>query len=175
TSPRTSLFDREKQVALEKSLHMKRANEINSTMNQASFHYKDLQLENQEDEPSTKDITDYCGLQDIDTEDAQTETSFSDKDIALSMKLPINESLTPKIWTMIKQLSEIPITFYNDATCFAVGEAHRAQNRDYRRILALTLGTGFGSTFIDRNEIILNRNDVPPGGMLWNYPYDQQS
>ncbi|CAF1384994.1 unnamed protein product, partial [Adineta ricciae] len=41
--------------------------------------------------------------------------------------------------------------------------------------LALTLGTGFGSTFIDRNEIILNRNDVPPGGMLWNYPYDQQS
>ncbi|CAF1380916.1 unnamed protein product, partial [Adineta ricciae] len=42
TSPRTSLFDREKQVALEKSLHMKRANEINSTMNQASFHYKDL-------------------------------------------------------------------------------------------------------------------------------------
>ncbi|UJR30255.1 hypothetical protein I4U23_017793 [Adineta vaga] len=175
TSPRSSLFGQEKQVTLEKSLHMKRVTEILSTTNPTSFHYKDLQLENLDSESSVKEITNFCGLQDKDTEDVQTETSFPEKEIDLSTKLNITENLTPKIWTMIKQLAEIPITFYNDATCFAVGEAHKHQNKDYKRILALTLGTGFGSTFIDENEIILHRNDVPPGGMLWNYPYDEHS
>ncbi|CAF4206546.1 unnamed protein product, partial [Rotaria magnacalcarata] len=61
----------------------------------------------------------------------------------------------------MEQLSDIPISFYNDATCFAVGEAMSIQHKAYQRILALTLGTGFGSTFIDQNEIIKNRCDVP--------------
>ncbi|CAF3638729.1 unnamed protein product [Adineta steineri] len=124
-----------------------------------------------------KEITDYCGLQDneIDSLEKDKENSLPNSELNLSEKSSIHHSLTPKIWTIIKQLSDIPISFYNDATCFAIGEANSKHNKVYKRILALTLGTGFGSTFIDDGEIILNRHDVPPGGMLWNYPYKENS
>lgn len=73
------------------------------------------------------------------------------------------------------RLAELPITFENDARCFALGEAIRENQKNYRRILALTLGTGFGSTFLNEKQVILDGDDVPPGGMLWNYPYDRHS
>ena len=72
-----------------------------------------------------------------------------------------NANSTAKFASLLEQLPNQPISFYNDATCFAVGEAKSVHHRDYERVLALTLGTGFGSTFIDRGEIISNRSDVP--------------
>ena len=83
--------------------------------------------------------------------------------------------LTAKFASLLEQLPHQPISFYNDATCFALGEAKSVHHRDYERVLALTLGTGFGSAFIDRGEIISDRSDVPSGGMLWHCPYDANS
>ncbi|CAF3547726.1 unnamed protein product [Rotaria sp. Silwood1] len=137
----------------------------------------------QESELSIKDMRNYCALQeDNDCYDenknmngSSHEIYFNDIKINLTETSLINDNFPSKLLSTIEQLSEIPISFYNDATCFAVGEATSVHNRDYDRILALTLGTGFGSTFIDRCEIIKNHPDVPSGGMLWNYPYDENS
>lgn len=55
------------------------------------------------------------------------------------------------------------IHFLNDASAFALGEYHKPYCSEYKKILALTLGTGFGSTYI--------HNGSPLPQMLYNVPY----
>lgn len=55
------------------------------------------------------------------------------------------------------------IHFLNDASAFALGEYHKPYCNDYKKILALTLGTGFGSTYIHHGS--------PLPQMLYNVPY----
>ncbi|CAF2725302.1 unnamed protein product [Rotaria sp. Silwood2] len=131
---------------------------------------------------SIKDMRNYCGQHENDEcynqnkmNDSPDKIYFDDKKINSIETSLTNDNTSLKLLSVIEKLSEIPISFYNDATCFAVGEATSIHNRDYERILALTLGTGFGSTFIDHCEIIINRSDVPSGGMLWNCSYDENS
>jgi glucokinase len=60
-------------------------------------------------------------------------------------------------------ISNYKIHFLNDATAFALGSYKHLYGSDKKRILALTLGTGFGSTFVyDGN---------PQIEMLYNQPY----
>ncbi len=59
-------------------------------------------------------------------------------------------------------LSEI--SFINDASAFALGEYSTISDK-YSRILAITLGTGFGSTFI--------HDGVPQSEMLYHFPYKE--
>ena len=106
---------------------------------------------------------------------SRRETYFHDVENNLPEKSSINNRFTPKLWAVIEQIRHVPISFYNDATCFGLGEANNEYNQVYERILALTLSTSFGSAFIDRGEIITNREDVPADGVLWNCPYDQHS
>jgi len=186
TSPRSSLFNRDTQTILEKSRQAKQLTQTVSTIPGTSLSFTDMSTtykEIQQSDLSTKEITDYCGLQDNHDDNSihegdmnsHCESNLSDMDINLPKESLTTDNLTAKVCSMMKELSEIPISFYNDATCFAVGEANSNLNKNYKRILALTLGTGFGSTFIDQGEIIINRHDVPSGGMLWNCPYDETS
>ncbi|MEN8186989.1 MAG: ROK family protein, partial [Bacteroidota bacterium] len=55
------------------------------------------------------------------------------------------------------------IYFINDATAFALGEYHQQYSSKYKRTLALTLGTGFGSTYIIEG--------VPQSKLLYNEPF----
>ena len=43
--------------------------------------------------------------------------------------------------------NNVSLRFMNDATCFGVGETWIGQAKDYKRVVAITLGTGFGSAF----------------------------
>ncbi|CAF2084802.1 unnamed protein product [Rotaria magnacalcarata] len=136
----------------------------------------------EEQEFSIKDTRNYCGRPDdadfykkYEKNDSTHQINFDNTEVNSTEKSITIENSSAILLPIMEQLSDIPISFYNDATCFAVGEAMSIQHKAYQRILALTLGTGFGSTFIDQNEIIKNRCDVPPGGMLWNYPYDDKS
>ena len=61
--------------------------------------------------------------------------------------------------------------FLNDATSFAVGEAWLGHGRGADKVVAVTLGTGFGSAFIDSGVPVVERDDVPGGGCLWHLPY----
>lgn len=122
---------------------------------------------------STKKLIDYCGLQEKDN--FYNETLNNDNEIIPRKISDRTNSFSSNLRPIIKQLSEIPISFYNHTTCFAVSEAYDLRNRHYERILVLTLGNNFGSTFIDGGEILSNRHDIPTNGILANCLYDKNS
>lgn len=65
------------------------------------------------------------------------------------------------------------VRFLNDATAFAVGcVAMAAAPRD-GRVLALTLGTGLGSAFLENGIPVIEGDAglVPPDGCLWHLPF----
>ena len=67
---------------------------------------------------------------------------------------------------------EVPIIFENDASCFGLGEQAVLQTNEYKKLIAITLGTGFGATFINNGSIAINEEGVPVGGELYNQPYE---
>lgn len=67
--------------------------------------------------------------------------------------------------------SAMPIVFRNDATCFTLGEGWRGAASGFHRVIGITLGTGFGSTFLRNGEVADSGPDVPPGGFLYNVPF----
>ncbi|TNE64634.1 MAG: ROK family protein [Bacteroidetes bacterium] len=66
---------------------------------------------------------------------------------------------------------ELPMRFVNDATAFAVGESWMGQGRPYSRVVVITLGTGFGSAFLEADVPVVRGNTVPPEGCLWHVPF----
>jgi glucokinase len=59
----------------------------------------------------------------------------------------------------------------NDASSFAVGEAWAGSARDASRSLSITLGTGFGSAFIENKIPIVDGPLVPKIGCVYHLPY----
>ena len=54
------------------------------------------------------------------------------------------------------------ITFLNDAQAFGLGEWLTGAGRPYTRVLAITLGTGVGSAFVDDGTVVTTGDRVPP-------------
>ncbi|WP_295122980.1 ROK family protein [uncultured Chitinophaga sp.] len=63
------------------------------------------------------------------------------------------------------------IYFENDASCFALGEAWAGEGAGCNRMVAVTLGTGLGGTFLHNNTILHEGKGVPPEGYIYNLPY----
>ncbi len=77
------------------------------------------------------------------------------------------------ILNAIKNTS-LPIAFSNDATCFALGEYFTGAAKNDKRSLIVTLGTGFGSTFLEDGipqTTADNDKGIPDGGYLYNIPF----
>lgn len=66
---------------------------------------------------------------------------------------------------------DLPMRFLNDATSFAIGEAWIGKGRGFQKVVVITLGTGFGSAFIENGVPVVERADVPKEGCLWHLPY----
>jgi predicted NBD/HSP70 family sugar kinase/mannose-6-phosphate isomerase class I len=66
---------------------------------------------------------------------------------------------------------ELPIVFENDAACFGIGESLSNGVKKMRRVMAITLGTGFGSTFLEGGKVVKFGKGVPRNGELYNIPY----
>jgi len=64
-----------------------------------------------------------------------------------------------------------PVVFNNDAACFALGEYFRGGAKGARRPVVVTLGTGFGASFLKDGRPQTTGTDVPPDGELWHVPY----
>ena len=64
----------------------------------------------------------------------------------------------------------LPVYFLNDADAFGLGVSSR-QLPDAKRFVALTIGTGLGSGFIEDGAIAMADDRVPPGGEVWNVPF----
>ena len=63
------------------------------------------------------------------------------------------------------------LRFLNDATSFAVGEAWLGRGMGCQKVLAITLGTGLGSAFIDDGIPVVDGENVPAEGCLWHLPF----
>ena len=61
--------------------------------------------------------------------------------------------------------------FMNDASSFAVGEAWAGKAAKVRRSMCITLGTGFGSAFIDNKIPVVDGPDVPKLGCVYHLPF----
>lgn len=68
-------------------------------------------------------------------------------------------------------LQNMPIRFINDATAFAMGEAWKGAGRGHSRVVVITLGTGFGSAFLENGVPVVRAPGVPPEGCLWHTPF----
>ncbi len=67
--------------------------------------------------------------------------------------------------------ANFPVRFLNDATCFAIGETWLGEASKFNRVIALTLGTGFGTTFIEDGLPIAGRYGIPKDGFLYHIPF----
>lgn len=64
-----------------------------------------------------------------------------------------------------------PLRFYNDAACFGIGEFWKGKLKSTEKALAITLGTGFGATFLLQGLPILSGDGVAKNGELYNIPF----
>jgi len=62
--------------------------------------------------------------------------------------------------------------FVNDASAFALGESSGGAARGVRNVVALTLGTGFGSGFVSDGAIVTDTERVPPNGWVYCLPFE---
>lgn len=71
--------------------------------------------------------------------------------------------------------TEYPLTmrFLNDASAFAVGEAWLGEGKGYQNVVAITLGTGFGSAFTRHGVPVVKGPTVPKEGCLWHLPFQE--
>lgn len=67
--------------------------------------------------------------------------------------------------------SDFPVRFLNDATCFAIGESWLGKASDYKKVIAITLGTGFGTAFINNGLPVTEGKGVPKEGCLYHVPF----
>jgi len=72
----------------------------------------------------------------------------------------------------LKLPEDFTIRFINDATAFAIGEDRFGKGKGFERILAITLGTGFGSAFLSDHLPVLDGPHVPYQGCLWHIQYE---
>jgi glucokinase len=64
------------------------------------------------------------------------------------------------------------IKFLNDAAAYMLGEIGAGAAKDFSRVVVLTLGTGVGSGFAIDGKVQTEGKGVPPGGEIWNVPYE---
>lgn len=60
--------------------------------------------------------------------------------------------------------------FLNDAHAFALGEWWAGNAQGHRRVVAVTLGTGLGSAFLDDGERVTEGPSVPRQGWVYHLP-----
>jgi predicted NBD/HSP70 family sugar kinase/mannose-6-phosphate isomerase class I len=68
---------------------------------------------------------------------------------------------------------DLPIHFENDAVCFGLGESQLGRAAHCDKVIAITLGTGLGATFLQNNKIQKEGEGVPPEGYLYNVPFKE--
>ncbi len=78
----------------------------------------------------------------------------------------VPQSLTPLL-----NVEGLEMRFLNDATSFAVGEAWKGEAAGKQRAISITLGTGFGSAFVEDGIPVTHGDAVPKHGCLWHLPF----
>jgi len=64
------------------------------------------------------------------------------------------------------------VGFLNDAAAYLLGEVGAGAAQGAGRAVGFTLGTGIGSAFSVDGRVVTEGPGVPPGGEIWNVPYE---
>lgn len=64
------------------------------------------------------------------------------------------------------------VRFLLDSAAFLLGEAGAGAARGVHRAVGVTLGTGVGSALAVDGRLVTEGLGVPPGGEIWNLPYE---
>ncbi len=75
------------------------------------------------------------------------------------------------IGAALKSRFHLPIAFENDAACFGIGESYSREAACCRKMIAVTLGTGYGAAFVMDHHILKEGEGVPPNGVLYDSPF----
>lgn len=67
--------------------------------------------------------------------------------------------------------NDLPMRFLNDASAFAVGVSWIGKGKNYPNVVVITLGTGFGSAYIQEGLPIISGDAVAPEGCFWHVPF----
>jgi glucokinase len=78
-----------------------------------------------------------------------------------------------KLRNLMHLNADTPLRFMNDASAFAVGEHWQGSASDAQKSVSITLGTGFGSAFINKGIPEVDSNKVPELGCVWHLPYKE--
>ena len=68
--------------------------------------------------------------------------------------------------------ASMPFRYLNDAMSFAIGECWIGKASDYKNVVAITLGTGFGSAFLIDGVPVIEGIRVPKMGYVYHIPYE---
>lgn len=80
-------------------------------------------------------------------------------------------NIRDELMDMLDLPESFPVRFINDAAAFAVGEASYGKPSEFNRLLAITLGTGFGTTFIKNKFPVVGEYGIPDDGFLYHVPF----
>ena len=79
----------------------------------------------------------------------------------------VSEALAARFGWKVSQ-----VRFLNDAAAYLLGEVGAGAARGVQRVVCFTLGTGVGSGFAVDGHVVTEGKGVPPGGEIWNVPYE---
>lgn len=80
--------------------------------------------------------------------------------------------VTESLKALLCDLGLAECRYVNDAAAFALGECFRGAARGADRVMALTLGTGFGSGFVAGGRLLTEAPDVPADGWVYRLPFE---
>lgn len=69
--------------------------------------------------------------------------------------------------------NEIEFRYINDAMSFGIGETWNGKAAGLEKVVAITLGTGFGSSFLKNGVPEIDGEHVPAMGYVYNIPYGE--
>lgn len=88
-------------------------------------------------------------------------------------QINLKELINQKIQVLpIKLHPKITIHFFNDALSFAFGEYYSDKPSNGRGAY-ITLGTGCGSTFIEKGKVVRGKYNIPDSGMIYKEPIEK--
>jgi glucokinase len=99
--------------------------------------------------------------------DYEKGISWMDHKMQYLYGVNVSEALAPRFGWKPAQ-----VRFLNDAAAYLLGEVGAGAARGVKRVVCFTLGTGVGSGFAVDGRVVTEGKGVPPGGEIWNVPYE---
>lgn len=65
------------------------------------------------------------------------------------------------------------MNFMNDASAFGVGVCWLDAGKNHQKVIALTLGTGFGSVYLENGKVLEEGENLPKEACFWHLPFKE--